>query len=68
MVQRQLLDFGEIVAMNAYLFPDKLGARDLTRSLNLSPVERSVLQARQRACRTGAPEGRSDRGPRLQLP
>jgi acyl-CoA synthetase (AMP-forming)/AMP-acid ligase II len=33
MIQRQLLHFGEIVAMNAYLSPDKLGARDLTRSL-----------------------------------
>jgi fatty-acyl-CoA synthase len=30
---RQLLHFGEIVAMNAYLSPDKVGARDLTRSL-----------------------------------
>jgi acyl-CoA synthetase (AMP-forming)/AMP-acid ligase II len=29
----QLLYFGEIVAMNAYLSPDKVGARDLTRSL-----------------------------------
>jgi len=29
----QLLHFGEIVAMNAYLSPDKEGARDLTRSL-----------------------------------
>ena len=29
----QLLHFGEIVAMNAYLSPDKIGARDLTRSL-----------------------------------
>src|SRR5215475_11462044 len=29
----QLLHFGEIVAMNAYLSPDKKGARDLTRSL-----------------------------------
>jgi fatty-acyl-CoA synthase len=28
-----LLHFGEIVAMNAYLFPDKVGARDLARSL-----------------------------------
>src|SRR5271166_6840578 len=28
-----LLHFGEIVAMNAYLSPDKVGARDLTRSL-----------------------------------
>jgi len=33
MIQRQLLHFGEIVAMNAYLSPDKVGARDLTRSL-----------------------------------
>src|ERR1700687_2233931 len=29
----QLLHFGEIVAMNAYLSPNKVGARDLTRSL-----------------------------------
>ena len=29
----QLLHFGEIVAMNACLSPDKVGARDLTRSL-----------------------------------
>src|ERR1700741_4293979 len=28
----QLLNFGEIVAMNAYVSPDKIGARDLTRS------------------------------------
>jgi fatty-acyl-CoA synthase len=33
MVQRQLLHFGEIVATHAYLSPDKIGARDLTRSL-----------------------------------
>jgi len=33
MIQRQLLHFGEIVAMNACLSPDKVGARDLTRSL-----------------------------------
>ena len=33
MTQPQLLHFGEIVAMNAYLYPDKVGARDLTRSL-----------------------------------
>src|SRR6516164_947563 len=32
-IQRQLLHFGEIVAMNAYLSPEKEGARDLTRSL-----------------------------------
>jgi fatty-acyl-CoA synthase len=29
----QLLNLGEIVATNAYLSPNKLGARDLTRSL-----------------------------------
>src|ERR1700726_3558575 len=29
----QLLNFGEIVTMNAYVSPDKVGARDLTRSL-----------------------------------
>ena len=29
----QMLHFGEIVAMNAYLSPNKVGARDLTRSL-----------------------------------
>src|SRR5271166_1829158 len=29
----QLFHFGELVAMNAYLSPDKVGARDLTRSL-----------------------------------
>ncbi len=29
----QLLQLGEILAANAYLFPDKVGARDLTRSL-----------------------------------
>src|ERR1700739_1325039 len=29
----QLLNFGEIVAINAYLSPDKVGASDLTRSL-----------------------------------
>jgi len=33
MIQHQLLHIGEIVAMNAYLYPDKVGARDLTRSL-----------------------------------
>jgi fatty-acyl-CoA synthase len=33
MIRRQLLHFGEVVAMNAYLSPDKLGARDLARSL-----------------------------------
>jgi fatty-acyl-CoA synthase len=29
----QLLHFGEVVAVNAYLSPDKVGARDLKRSL-----------------------------------
>ena len=29
----RLLHFGDIVAMDAYLYPDKVGARDLTRSL-----------------------------------
>ena len=29
----QMLNFGEIVAMNAYVSPGKVGARDLTRSL-----------------------------------
>jgi fatty-acyl-CoA synthase len=29
----QLLRLGDILAANAYLFPDKVGARDLTRSL-----------------------------------
>src|SRR5277367_4452428 len=29
----QLLHFGEVVAMNAYLSPEKVGARDLSRSL-----------------------------------
>jgi fatty-acyl-CoA synthase len=33
MIRRQLLHFGEVVAMNAYLSPEKVGARDLTRSL-----------------------------------
>jgi fatty-acyl-CoA synthase len=33
MIRRQLLHFGEVVAMNAYLSPDKVGARDLARSL-----------------------------------
>ena len=28
-----LLHFGEVIAMNANLFPDKIGARDLARSL-----------------------------------
>ena len=29
----RLLDFGEIVGMDAYLYPDKIGARDLGRAL-----------------------------------
>ena len=29
----RLLQLGDILATNAYLFPDKVGARDLTRSL-----------------------------------
>jgi acyl-CoA synthetase (AMP-forming)/AMP-acid ligase II len=33
MIPRQLLHFGDILAMNAYLSPDKIGARDLTRAL-----------------------------------
>src|SRR3984957_5840091 len=33
MIRRQLLHFGEGVAMNAYLSPDKVGARDLARFL-----------------------------------
>jgi acyl-coenzyme A synthetase/AMP-(fatty) acid ligase len=30
---RGLLNIGDILAMNAYLYPDKVGARDLVRSL-----------------------------------
>ncbi len=41
---RQLLNLGEIVAMNAYLSPDKVGARDLTRSL-------TFRQWNDRSCR-----------------
>src|SRR5271169_4477397 len=33
MIRRQLLHFGEVVAMNAYHSPNKVGARDLARSL-----------------------------------
>ena len=33
MIPRRLLHFGDILAMNAYLSPDKIGARDLTRAL-----------------------------------
>jgi fatty-acyl-CoA synthase len=33
MIPCQLLHFGDIVAMNAYLSPNKIGTRDLTRSL-----------------------------------
>jgi fatty-acyl-CoA synthase len=40
----QLLNFGEIVAMNAYLSPDKIGARDLSRSL-------TFRRWNERACR-----------------
>jgi hypothetical protein len=29
----RLLHFGEVIAVNANLFPDKIGARDLARSL-----------------------------------
>ena len=29
----RLLHFGDVIAMNASLFPDKIGARDLARSL-----------------------------------
>jgi len=32
MIPRQLLHFGDIVAMNAHLSPNKIGTRDLTRS------------------------------------
>src|SRR4029077_9966202 len=32
----RLLHFGDIVAMDAYLYPDKIGARDLTRSLTFA--------------------------------
>ena len=40
----QLLHLGEIVAMNARLFPDKPGGRDLTRSM-------TFRQWNERACR-----------------
>src|SRR6201993_5570209 len=33
MIPHQLLHFGDIIATNAYLSPDKVGTRDLTRSL-----------------------------------
>src|SRR5215469_12221972 len=33
MIPNQLLHFGDIIAMNAYLSPGKVGARDLARSL-----------------------------------
>ena len=40
----QLLHLGEIIAMNARLFPDKPGGRDLTRSM-------TFRQWNERACR-----------------
>ncbi len=56
---RQLLHLGEIVAMNAYLSPDKVGARDLARSL-------TFRQWNDRSCRlanalVGLGLGRGDR-------
>src|ERR1700747_112012 len=33
MIPHQLLHFGDIIATNAYLSPDKVGTRDLARSL-----------------------------------
>jgi hypothetical protein len=46
----QLLNFGEIVAMNAYLSPDKIGARDLSRSL-------TFRRWNERACRLANAHG-----------
>src|SRR5215472_4274202 len=40
----RLLHLGEILTMNAYLFPDRIGARDLSRSL-------TFRQWNERACR-----------------
>src|SRR5207248_3336362 len=40
----QVLHLGEIIAMNARLFPEKIGGRDLTRSL-------TFRQWNERACR-----------------
>ena len=44
----RLLHLGEIIAMNAHLFPDKAGARDLTRSM-------TFRQWNERACRSPTP-------------
>ena len=40
----RLLHLGDIVAMNAYLYPEKVGARDLGRSL-------TYRQWNNRSCR-----------------
>jgi fatty-acyl-CoA synthase len=58
----QLLNFGEIVAMNAYLTPDKIGARDLSRSLTFG-------RWNERACRlAGALIGLGlDKGDRIAV-
>jgi acyl-CoA synthetase (AMP-forming)/AMP-acid ligase II len=40
----QLLHVGEVLSMNAYLFPEKIGARDLSRSM-------TFRQWNERACR-----------------
>ena len=63
-----LAHVGDVLAMNARLIPDKIGARDLERAM-------TFRQWNERACRLanaligiGLVEGRSRLRPRLQLP
>jgi hypothetical protein len=55
MLQRQLLHFGEIVAMNAYLSPDKVGARGLNHRSRLGPM--ILLPFSTRPAQRASPRG-----------
>ena len=64
----QLLHLGEIVAMNAYLSPDKVGARDLTRSLTFHQWNDRSCKLANALVGLGLRKGDRLASPGLQLP
>src|ERR1700741_3554670 len=57
MIPRQLLHFGDIVAMNAYLSPNKIGARSLPRSLTFRDWNERSCKLANALCGLGLEKG-----------
>jgi fatty-acyl-CoA synthase len=64
----RLLQLGDILATNAYLFPEKVGARDLTRSLTFRVWNERACKLANALLRTRSWKERPHCSSRLQLP